>query len=30
MAEDNIEQLFARIREFGWNPKKREINALSG
>ena len=25
MAED-LQRLFARVREFGWNPKKRESN----
>jgi uncharacterized DUF497 family protein len=25
MAED-LQELFAHVREFGWNPKKREIN----
>lgn len=26
MAEGNFEALFARIRKFGWDPKKRESN----
>ena len=26
MAENDIATLFARVRSFGWNPKKRESN----
>jgi uncharacterized DUF497 family protein len=26
MTEEAVKQAFARVREFGWNPKKRESN----
>jgi len=26
MVEDDLSKLFARVRGFDWNPKKREIN----
>jgi len=26
MAQSNLNALFARARNFGWNPKKRESN----
>ncbi len=26
MTEEDVQELFARIRDFGWNPKKRASN----